>query len=433
MSSTQQNRRASIWLLGLVALVGYACGRGEFLHHGLPDWVAVLIPTMAILAVCEWFSEQRWSLPLAIGAQVAAATIILCIHPSWLIAGLVAGCLLVGAALTWFDTKHAAAAAQLDDEEAFQSIVLLMREPMYLDSEILKRLATDAWAVDVEAEGVEEGDNDPLGIAKLHPHRTQREELALRNAPPTLYGDETPFMCLYWPALLAIHNNASPYFDDVAEDLPEIKDPTMAEAVANHGAWLSVDLVSWLDEREPRFDMVDRLIGQLLAELADHENCVAVIDLVQGHIYPFESDTVERLRDPNPRRALSEPTFAPDFSEDEELRAVSMEAKRRWPDFVRAFEGREDRDVGESFSVRARFVQESFVEYIWVTVTAIEANIIYGQLDNNPLHISGKMGDCVRVPLGDLNDWVHLGARGERLGGGFSIDAPRRRDDKQEG
>lgn len=430
MSSSQKNRRASIWLLGLVALIGFACGRGGFLHHGQLDWVAVLAPTMAILAVCEWFSEQKWSLPLAIAVQAAAATVILALHPSWFIAGLVAGCLLCGAALTWLDAKHAAATAELDEDEAFQSIVLLMREPFYLDSEILKRLATDAWAVDVEAEGLDEGDADPLGIAKLHPHRTQREELALRNSPPTLYGDEAPFMCLYWPALLAIHNNSAPYFDDVAEDLPEIKDPAMAATVTNHRAWLSVDLVSWLDEREPRFDMVDRLIGQLLAELADQENCVAVIDLVQGHIYPFESDTLERLRDPDPRRALSEPTFAPDFSEDEELRAVSNEAKRKWPEFVRAFEDRAD---GELFNVRARFVQDSFVEYIWLTVTAVEANVIYGLLDNNPLHIAGKMGDRVRVPLADLNDWVHLSARGERLGGGFSIDASRRREDNPDG
>ena len=92
-----------------------------------------------------------------------------------------------------------------------------------------------------------------------------------------------------------------------------------------------------------------------------------------------------------------------------------------------AFENRGDDD---RFNVKAKFVGDNTVEYIWVSVNAIEANTIYGELGNEPLHVGGKIGDRVRVAFEDLNDWLHVDAQGVRSGG-FTIEvlSRRRRDD----
>ncbi len=383
------------------------------------------------MAICSLCAERPWSRSVAVFTQAAAVCLLMLVHPSYWLAAIVAACVAIGIGLSWMSRRldHLSASSQTNDEEPFQSIVLLMREPRYLDPAILQRLATEAWATEVVIEeGDESQESDPFGISRMHPHRSRKEEQNLKGSPPTLFGDEAPYMCMYWPALLAIHNNASPYFDDIDEVMAEINDPRVAMAVEQHQAWLSVDLISWLDDTEPNFDAADRLIGQLLGELADEENCTAVIDLLHGAIYPFAPDTIKKLREANPRDALTKPYFAPVVSvTDEEMQEAETIAKQRWPEFVHAFENRTEE---EHFNVKARFQQESAVEYIWLTVTAIEANVIYGELGNEPLHINRKLGDRVRVPLENLSDWVHLSSMGERLLGGFTLGEPRRRKDR---
>ena len=66
-------------------------------------------------------------------------------------------------------------------------------------------------------------------------------------------------------------------------------------------------------------------------------------------------------------------------------------------------------------------------------VTAIEADIIYGELGNEPVHVTSlKINDQVRVPLQDLNDWLHINADGEHAGG-FTIDVLTQRQRNQDG
>jgi uncharacterized protein YegJ (DUF2314 family) len=106
------------------------------------------------------------------------------------------------------------------------------------------------------------------------------------------------------------------------------------------------------------------------------------------------------------------------------LAAVS-EARQRWPEFVKAFE---ERSRGQLFSVKGRLTEGSTVEYMWISVTAIEGSFIYGRLDNQPVTLRRlKLGSRLRLPLSDLNDWTFL--QGKDVRGGFTIEVLRDNQD----
>jgi uncharacterized protein YegJ (DUF2314 family) len=76
-------------------------------------------------------------------------------------------------------------------------------------------------------------------------------------------------------------------------------------------------------------------------------------------------------------------------------------------------------------------------EFIWITVTAIEGETIYGELANDPGDLGPlKLGSKVTVPVADLNDWCYVDSAG-KLNGGFTIEAlqkaSRRRKREPEG
>jgi uncharacterized protein YegJ (DUF2314 family) len=91
------------------------------------------------------------------------------------------------------------------------------------------------------------------------------------------------------------------------------------------------------------------------------------------------------------------------------MKAAVAEAQRRWPEFVAAFEGRDDHDEEAAFLVKAPFSQGESTEFMWVHVTGIEHNVVYGRLDNEPANIPRlKEGDRVRIKEEDVNDWMCL-------------------------
>ena len=56
-----------------------------------------------------------------------------------------------------------------------------------------------------------------------------------------------------------------------------------------------------------------------------------------------------------------------------------------------------------------------------MTVSAIEKDVIYGELGTDPAQVTYlKSGDKVTVPLAELNDWMFL--RDGEMVGGFSVD-----------
>jgi uncharacterized protein YegJ (DUF2314 family) len=98
------------------------------------------------------------------------------------------------------------------------------------------------------------------------------------------------------------------------------------------------------------------------------------------------------------------------------MKAAVEEARCRWTEFVEAFENRQPDQL---FSVKAPFSQGDECEFMWLNVSAIENDTIYGELGNDPVNLEGmKEGDRLHVKLSDLNDWIYL--KDGELHGGFT-------------
>jgi uncharacterized protein YegJ (DUF2314 family) len=100
------------------------------------------------------------------------------------------------------------------------------------------------------------------------------------------------------------------------------------------------------------------------------------------------------------------------------VQAVAQ-ARSEWPRFVAAFEAR----AGRNFAVKAPITHADNTEFIWIEVTALEGDRVYGELGNDPGNLGSlKFGSKVSVPLADLNDWCYMDEEG-KLTGGFTVEA----------
>jgi uncharacterized protein YegJ (DUF2314 family) len=105
-------------------------------------------------------------------------------------------------------------------------------------------------------------------------------------------------------------------------------------------------------------------------------------------------------------------------ADDPGLVAAAAEAKRRWPEFVAAFnEHRPGRKCAVKYSAP---IKGGGAEHIWIMVTALGSGTISGTLGNNPVEDIGlNLGDAVTIQTGDVKDWLFTD--GQAMTGGFSI------------
>lgn len=275
-------------------------------------------------------------------------------------------------------------------EEPPVSLVLLLRQPRDLDAPALARAAAAAFALDVRP-----------GEA---------------GAGPCVVGETPHFLVQLPDRLLAVHNAALPYFDNpaaVAADLPELR---LRGAVARHLAWLSVECLHADAAAGDPYPAVARLAAALI-----DDGCLALCVPARRRVYVCEETVPGKLRGPDPISALESGGPAPVVGvapNDPRLLAAVREARRRWPEFVAAFEQRE---AGQIFSVKVPVREGKHTEYMWLSVSALENGMIYGRLDNEPVTMKRlRSGARLRVPVRDLNDWLYT--RGETLAGGFTIE-----------
>jgi uncharacterized protein YegJ (DUF2314 family) len=270
------------------------------------------------------------------------------------------------------------------------SLVLLLREPRALDAATLGDVVSQALGA------------KPLG------GNGDGESCVVGESPHFLFEADG---CVY-----AVHNVPHPYFDNPAAVAAETSELRLRKAVTQHRAWLAVDLLEGNGAAVNPY----RTIGKVIAALAGPD-CLAVCVPEQRHIYPYEESVAEKLRGPDPLAALASAVLPPVLgvsADDPALRAAVQEARRRWPEFVAAFEQREP---GQMFSVKVPMRDSKMTEYMWVSVSALENGMIYGRLDNEPVELKRlRSGDQVRVPVAELNDWLYT--RGDLLAGGFTID-----------
>lgn len=217
---------------------------------------------------------------------------------------------------------------------------------------------------------------------------------------------------------IGVRADTGSYFADadaVADGVPELR---LRTAVRGHGGFLAVELYAAPREVAPEDRL--RVIGRVLAALAPNDTA-ALYHPDSGRVGLFTPQATAALTDGRVDDAFR-PTDHPVpiagvDGDDPRMAAAAAEANRRLGEFLTAFAARRPDDT---FAVKVPFADSAGLEYMWVSVTAVDDAEFVGRLDNQPAFVrTFRVGQTVRVSRADLNDWLYV--RGGKLHGGFTL------------
>jgi uncharacterized protein YegJ (DUF2314 family) len=290
-----------------------------------------------------------------------------------------------------------------DTRGPINALVLFLREPRELTTRQIARIATKAFDVPFTDDEPDATDNFVAGAMPSFVLKTG-DHYFLVNSFPRPYTDNPV---------------------EASESIPELR---LRKAVRDHEAWISVDLLGEAGPSE--LPGIYRSLGRLLVGFLD-DDCLAIFATNQGQLVAYDPAMRATLMGDNPLslfETMSHPPVVPVADDDPRLKAAVAKARRRWPEFVEAFENRRPE---QHFAMKARITEpgENQAEFMWITVTGLENGIVYGKLDNDPVELTRiKAGDRVRVSVKDLNDWLYTD--GDDMVGGFTIEVLRRIQDE---
>jgi len=285
-----------------------------------------------------------------------------------------------------------------DDDESEEdsgpmiSFVLLQRNPKYIEDVTLTKMVESAWGGDYSSsEGVEEQTGDGF-----------------------IVGESPLFVIQSKHGMYLVHNHAQAYWNDMESLLPEIHDLRLRKAVADHTAWLSVDLINPTDletpdEGEPDPAKFYPRIARLIVDLAD-EDTLAIFRPDSTEINIWTEELAEKMLAPDAWETFSESTNVPviEISDDDpDMIAAVQKAKDTWPEFVAAFN--EKADDCSNFGAKVKMTVDGETEFIWLEVIGLEPRYVHGKLANDPVALGDlQLGSQVEVPLEDVQDWCYL-------------------------
>lgn len=307
----------------------------------------------------------------------------------WVVVGVILAIVAIGAVVYWRISRR--------KQSRLISFVALCREPVEFDAAVLARLAGKAWNADL-GYGDSEGADGFVACSGPVNIITHEGRMFLLNTFP------------------------DPYTKDAEKVAEGITDLRVRRLFSEHRAWFSCDALG-VDRNTPEDEILDwyRRLGALFADLLD-ENCLLILVPDSDLAFPINDETDAALRSPDPVGALRESPTAPiiQIADDDPLMVKAVaQARAEWSKFVDAFEAR----AGENFSVKAPITRAGNTEFIWITVTAVEGDRIYGKLGNDPGNLGSlRLGSKVSVTMADLNDWCFVDPQ-DNLVGGFTIKA----------
>ena len=286
-----------------------------------------------------------------------------------------------------------------DDDEALEAYVLLQREHRTLDRHMIAAAAERAWGIVVEASDGKTDDGRP-------------DQRAASERQAFVVGEAPLFLISHACAFFGVQQSAKPYLDEASQE--GIRELRLRSAIAEHHAWISVDLLRVHDGAA----QVSSLMARLCAELAD-DRSVALLDLETQRGYAFGPRTRDKLRATDPRSALADfdepPVLALDPG-DPRVEGARKEAEERWPEFVDAFASRE---ADEVFSVNAVIREGDDSERLWISVDSIQGDELHGRIGNEPVTLGLEFGSPVSIGVGEIQDWLFV--RDGVAHGGFSL------------
>jgi uncharacterized protein YegJ (DUF2314 family) len=278
------------------------------------------------------------------------------------------------------------------------AFVALAREPVSFDPAVIARVAGKAWNADLGDGTSEEGADGFVGGA---------------GPMNTIIHDGRGFLINCFP---------EPYADESEKAAEGIGDLRIRSLFREHRAWFSCDAMG-VDHTTSEEEILElyRRLGKLFVELLD-DNCLLIYLPDSSLAYPINEDTEAALRSENPVKALQETLTLPIVevaSDDPRMKQAVEKARQEWPKFVAAFEA----GAGKNFSVKAPVTHGDNTEFIWISLTSMEGERLYGELGNDPGSLGPlKLGSKVSVLVADLTDWCYLDPEG-KLAGGFTIEA----------
>lgn len=283
-----------------------------------------------------------------------------------------------------------------EPEHRLISLVALLREPMTIDPAVLAKTAGRAWNADL-GDGSSEGEDGFVAASGPINMVMCRGQAYLINCVP------------------------APYYDDPETVAESMRDLRIRKLFAEHRAWFSCDVLG-IDADTPEAEVAKsyQRLAKLFAEFMD-ENWLLIYVPDTTLAYALNDDTLAALEADDPLEALQKTQMLPVINipeGDQAMAAAVAKAKETWPQFLSAFEKR----AGKHFSVKAPVTHADVTEFIWLEVTAIEGEQIFGTLGNDPSDLGPlKLGSKVVVKIADLNDWIYLDPQDKRHGG-FTVD-----------
>jgi uncharacterized protein YegJ (DUF2314 family) len=288
-------------------------------------------------------------------------------------------------------------------ERDLTALVFLLNEPRQLADWQVRQAAARALGAELAISDKPEPNTIlPVAAEKVNP-----------ALPP---GAGMTYFVNTGSRMFLINSFAQPYMGNPEEFAERIVDQRLRRAVATHRAWISADLYGETPSPSERPEIY-RVLGLMLAPLAA-DDCLAIYCPELERCNEFAPSVVEALHAGRPLELFENPTHAPIVNvdaDDPKMVAAVEEARRRWPEFIAAFQVRADPE--SPCVVKACFTDGEQSEFMWVSVQRIDGDQITGRLENSPASLTNvKEGDTVTVSLNDLNDWL-CEIDGETVGG----------------
>lgn len=276
------------------------------------------------------------------------------------------------------------------------AIVGLQKTEKYLDADMIAAAAKRAWNADLGSGDAEGTDGFVVGAA-----------------PSTIIR--------YQDRMLLINSFTTPYVKDPEEVSKSIVDLRLQKVMAEHTAWFSCDAMGVDHKTSPEeIKQWYALLGKLFVELLD-DDCLGIYLPDEQRLYAINDRTFAALRSDDVFASLQEELDLPIISippDDPAMKAAVATAHQNWPQFLTAYESR----LGKDFTVKAPITSQGSTEFIWLEVTAIENDVIYGKLANDPGFLPGLfLGSQVKTSVSALNDWMYIDQDGE-VHGGYTIE-----------
>ena len=158
-------------------------------------------------------------------------------------------------------------------------------------------------------------------------------------------------------------------------------------------------------------------IVRLAVEMVD-KNTVGVLLPSENIVLPMSDEIIAAMKGEGALKALrnsSNAAVVGASGDDPKMLAATAEARRTWPEFVKAFRNKPENS--ESFAAKFPFDAPDQKEFMWVEVVSVKGDTVVGRLGNDPVWVKDlKLGDEVQMKVSELSDWMYL-KDGEIVGG----------------